>query len=636
MGMVLELPVVNDGEEELPETDHKGNPLRPKRVYEPDPPPTDPLEATICETRSRVLVHLSAIAPGNASADDVVSKEWLLFAIEGMRERPLAGSLTADPLGEAQVDDALRKLGLLTELNKILGERKRARATEIKARQREREKSWSKALNGPAIEYTKTDETAAEWAKSTDLSEPEAQLEMRARLNDEYMFGRYGGKVRIAHITKFGVDFLTVDDLRHTLAPFVYPRQGKSISAANDWIAWAHRTEYVGVGFYPGSDLPGWEPKVPTGHINLWRGLAIGPKPGDWSKLKSHILHAICQGNQKHFDWLMDWLAHMLQRPQEKPGTCVALKGLEGAGKTILLHVMRRILGPYAHSVSQSKHIIGNFNSHLEHCILLGCEEALWAGDKAGEGVLKDLGTATQITIERKGVDAVSVANYTRLMLITNNDWCVPAGPNSRRYFVLEVKNDHAAKRGYFDPIYDEIENGGDRAMLDELLKRKIRRNLRFAPITKGLLSQREQSLTNLERWLLEVARTGTVIERDGTYHSVAATKSGAVPANALWDAAKHKCGNDHGFYRTLGPLLSSVGVTKSRPRVAGKQVPCYMFPEIDDLRANVSKHLGIPVSEDAGDDIMTFSADDIDQADSAIPSRPAQTTGATERRMLH
>ena len=337
----------------------------------------------------------------------------------------------------------------------------------------------------------------------------------------------------------------------------------------------------------------------------------------------------MCGGNEAHYKFLMDWLAHMVQRPQEKPGTCVVLKGIEGAGKTILSHVMGLMLGSSALAVSQSKHILGNFNSHLEHNILLTAEEALWAGDKAGEGVQKELITGKDITIERKGFDAYAAKSYTRLLMITNNDWCAPAGAHSRRYFVLEVKSDKANKKDYFDPLYYEIENGCAEALLDELLRRDIESNLRYAPVTNALLGQREQSLSNLERFFLEVARSAAITKRDGSVVNLE-KQSTEIMASDVWDAAKLRCGNDHGLYRTLGPLLADLGVTKTRPRILKKQIPHFAFPPYAEFAANVSEHLGVPVQD------TNVIEGGNDECAENVPARARPASGASASTVLH
>jgi hypothetical protein len=93
--------------------------------------------------------------------------------------------------------------------------------------------------------------------------------------------------------------------------------------------------------------------------------------------------------------------------------------------------------------VSQRKQIVGQFNSHIATTLLMVCEEAFWAADPQAEGVLKDLITNKKVLIEKKGRDPIQSDNYTRLALISNSEWVVPASlKDERRFFVLRCSSE--------------------------------------------------------------------------------------------------------------------------------------------------------------------------------------------------
>jgi hypothetical protein len=71
-------------------------------------------------------------------------------------------------------------------------------------------------------------------------------------------------------------------------------------------------------------------------------------------------------------------------------------------------------------------------------------DEALWAGDRKGEQILKALITEETFQLERKNYDPIPVRNRLRLMIASNNQWIVPMGTKGRRYFVLDVNDKYA------------------------------------------------------------------------------------------------------------------------------------------------------------------------------------------------
>ncbi len=368
------------------------------------------------------------------------------------------------------------------------------------------------------------------------------------------------------------------------------------------WDTWGKRRELEGIGFFPGSSRHA--PNVPKGYLNLWSGLAIEPKKGDWSLFKAHLRNKVCAGDKANFDFLMDWLAHAVQKPQEKPGSAIVLKSSQkGSGKSMLLKFLRAIFGRYLYSAAKIDQLIGRFNGHLEETLIFGVEEGFWAGNRAANSGLKDLITGEHIAIERKGLDSRSVPNFTRFIFLSNESWVVPAGTNERRYFVLEFEHERAKDQAYFDPIFEQMEKrGGIEAMLYDLMQREIKANLRNPPTTAGLLRQRAQTLDGVDRFLFELATEGEIVSQisDRVEQLKLRGTEKLVDKTIVYAAACHFTDKYEGraLQTVLGMKLASVGVA---PRDAGRGEArkVFVFPPIDDFRAAVSKVLGLPITVD-------------------------------------
>ena len=163
------------------------------------------------------------------------------------------------------------------------------------------------------------------------------------------------------------------------------------------WYSHPARRSFEKVVFMPG--LP-----TPAGCYNLWRGFPIPPIPGSWTLLHHHILDVICNGVADCFEYLLNWMAYAIQNP-DKPGeVALVMQGERGTGKGKLAYLFGLLFGEHCLQVTQAKHLVGNFNSHLRNCVFLFVDEAFWAGDKQGENVLKGLVTEPTIQIEGKCV----------------------------------------------------------------------------------------------------------------------------------------------------------------------------------------------------------------------------------------
>ncbi len=87
--------------------------------------------------------------------------------------------------------------------------------------------------------------------------------------------------------------------------------------------------------------------RIPATAFNLFGGFHLKPLEGDCSDLKAFIRDVVCAGNEATFKWVWHWLAHLVQRPGEKPGTALVLHGAGGAGKGTFGELVRALVYPY-------------------------------------------------------------------------------------------------------------------------------------------------------------------------------------------------------------------------------------------------------------------------------------------------
>jgi DNA primase catalytic core len=299
---------------------------------------------------------------------------------------------------------------------------------------------------------------------------------------------------------------------------------------AEVWLKSKARRDYRGIVFAPGRDVPEY--------YNLWRGFAVKPKQGDWSLFRKHIREVICRDNNDIFQWVMCWLANLVQDPGgERPGTSIVLRGGQGVGKGAFVVNFGEILGSHFVHISNQWKALGRFNSYLKDALLVFLDEGHWTGDRTSEGVLKALVTERHNLIEPKGKDAFSVENHARVIMASNHDWIVPAGFDERRFCVLDVSGKRAGDHTYFNRLYHQMANSGPAAMLYDLLQMDLTGiNLRQIPRTSGLLQQIEASMTSAQRWFFECLREGTIgaFRDDRVLHM----KAGFVPVlhdDSMW-----------------------------------------------------------------------------------------------------
>ena len=268
------------------------------------------------------------------------------------------------------------------------------------------------------------------------------------------------------------------------------------------WLKSPMRREYTRVVYKPGG--------CKDTDYNLWKGFSgAKPAPGEWKNIEYHIHDIICNRDETVYRYVLMWLAHLVQKPGEKPGVALVMRGGKGIGKGIFAdYIVRGLVGTRNYlSVSDPQHIIGRFNKHLAYALCVFCDEAFFAGDRSHKGKLDNFISEKTIPIEPKGIDVTSIDSYHRVIMATNNAWVVNSGEDERRYLLLDVSD--ARKRqnqSYFAPLIKAIEVELP-ALMDHLLHVDISTFDRYyPPETAALQEQKVYSRTTVESFIAQIA----------------------------------------------------------------------------------------------------------------------------------
>lgn len=395
----------------------------------------------------------------------------------------------------------------------------------------------------------------------------------------------------------------------------------KKMEAFKVWLEWERRRTYSRVVFAPGSSVPkdtynlfrGWpfEPVATT-----WRETMENydtPVPGDWSMLRGHIFENICESDETLFNWFMTWLAMLFQKPAAKPGSTVVVTGEKGTGKSTVFDYVNQLLGRCGITVSQRKQIVGQFNGHLATTLLMVCEEAFWAADPQAEGVLKDMITNKSVLIEKKGYDPIQSQNYTRLALISNNEWVVPASlKDERRFFVLRCNSARRGDLRFFEDMREQMEKkGGLEAFLYDLLHWEpingTFSSLFNPPITAHLQQQQIESLTGVQKFMLELVKAGVYETNDDNISPIELntdrdTHIYAVDMRAaVQDYVKFRFASDKAktsFDDIAAVVTDWFGAREVSMSVDGatNKKRTFIFPALDDVRAKLKESKGLDI----------------------------------------
>ncbi|MEN6427199.1 MAG: DUF5906 domain-containing protein [Phycisphaerales bacterium] len=396
-------------------------------------------------------------------------------------------------------------------------------------------------------------------------------------LNDKYAVVSYGGKTRVAYedydeaLERYRLVVMTLDDFR---SYYMNRRVSIGTDAQGNpryeplgqwWLKHEKRRQYEGITFAPERES--------RGKYNMWRGFAYEPIAGDKHQpLLDHVRENVCGGDDKLYDYLVDWMAFAVQHPDQQGQTAIVMRGQEGVGKGFLARHFGRLFGRHFLHVSQANHLIGNFNAHLRDCSVLFVDEAFFAGDKKHVSVLKALISERTFVVEPKGIDAQQARNYLHVIMASNDDWVVPAGPDARRYCVLDVSDKHMQDRAYFKAIAEALRAGGYGNLLHFLKTRDLSHfDVTAVPQTEALQDQKEYTFN--EPWKEVLA---PLIEG----------KEGKLLAEEVWKQVGLGRDSNGEAKRTqehkerLGRVMKAYGYKSKQLRFDGNLLFCYVRGE--------------------------------------------------------
>lgn len=417
-------------------------------------------------------------------------------------------------------------------------------------------------------------------------------------LNGEYAFIKAGAFV-LQETTdpkgRFCTIRLTPNEMHAWFANKTIAIGDKAIPLSKLWMTRPARREYDNVVFSPLKT-------VPARFYNLWRGFTVAPANDNThpalAMFLEHALKNVCNGDEALCTWLLGYFAHMIQRPWEKPLVALVFHGEKGTGKNALVERVGALLGRHFLVADDSRYLLGNFNSHLEANLFFVLDEASWAGDKRAEGKLKGLITGTEHIIERKGAEPYTVDNLTRVAIIGNEKWLVPATVEERRFAVFNVGTGRKQDREFFTAMRVGMEQGGYPHLLRFLMDFDLSAvDVNAAPTTQGLIDQKHATLEPVQEWWLDCLSSNSLAgsEWDGALPAM-------IPTNRMREAferwargrnIRQRLPGRNEMLRLLTQIAPSLVKVKARPEDPEDSTYSFKNPGIEQLRMDWDAYIG-------------------------------------------
>jgi hypothetical protein len=360
-------------------------------------------------------------------------------------------------------------------------------------------------------------------------------------------------------------------------------------------------------GFTMRPDLP----PGPSGMdkpFNMWTGWGIEPRKGDWTCYRRLIEEGLCAGVKEHSEYVLNWIALLLQSPTTLHKVALVFRGDKGSGKSTLGLALKMALGTHAAKADSAEAVTGRFNWHLKSKVFLLAEEVRWMQGKGGESVLKSLITDPERSYESKGINAVQGQNYISMMITSNEDWVVPASlRDERRYAAFNVDPELKKDNDLWLQIYKGFTGIPHKApiaaMMYDLLRRDISNfdPIRSTPRTGALAEQALESMNFIQKWWHQCLFNGTPPDEYGPF-GYEEWQEGEIEI-PVQKAYGNFCdympnGRRVPTVISVGREMARFGVRRERTSkvIDGERPYLWKIPKLDEARAKFNEELGLPL----------------------------------------
>ncbi|WP_034996493.1 primase-helicase family protein [Beijerinckia mobilis] len=134
------------------------------------------------------------------------------------------------------------------------------------------------------------------------------------------------------------------------------------------------------------------------------------------------FLRYLLNDDETAIGFVLKWIAHMIQRPDERCSNVVLLMGVPGNGKSTFGEIVGRLVGLDNYwPMANAQALTERFNGWVSGPILVHVHETYMKGNYALVDSVKSLVSDPKLAVERKGLDRQMARVFARFLLCSND-----------------------------------------------------------------------------------------------------------------------------------------------------------------------------------------------------------------------
>ena len=301
---------------------------------------------------------------------------------------------------------------------------------------------------------------------------------------------------------------------------------------------------------------------------------------------KKHISH-LTDNHQESIDYLISYIADIIQNPDRPPGTAILLKSPQGHGKDLFMDIISKMLNiSYVCRTEDIKDVLGNFNTAIKDKVICVINELEGKDGWEYRDKLKGLITCENLNINEKGIKHYKQKNSLRVFIFSNRMNPIEISQDDRRFCVFKSHYKKPTPE-YFNKLVDILDNKNSLYSIYNYLKQyKIDINLRHnRPKTKAYDNMKEGNINPIFNFLNEIInndRLQEYFEKD-EYNIHKKTGDILMKVTEFYQSYKiYLTDNQLDYlnpsFKNTKQTLAEINIESKHCKIQGKSTPRYRF----------------------------------------------------------
>lgn len=171
------------------------------------------------------------------------------------------------------------------------------------------------------------------------------------------------------------------------------------------------------------------------------------------------LLNIITRNEPEVKGYVLNWLAHLLQKPFENPGVALIITGLKGIGKdTLMDFLIEKVIGDkYGFNYGSTSQFFDKHDTSRMNKFLVKLEEANRSICYTNADELKARITSNVTSFNPKNLKVIVCPNYTRYVFTVNGACPVDMSDSERRFFLIPASAEKKGDADFWTMIREKL-----------------------------------------------------------------------------------------------------------------------------------------------------------------------------------